>query len=220
MQYNNNSLVRSSQALSRTNKNFCSWFHFSLCLGTWTGYKLTKHPLSQITTTRSILWPCCKRLVKTFFFAISIDFKNRMNLRQWQGILFNTEDDFMLAQSNFSSKQQKSRTVYSYCIRGSRFSQSPSQFFQCMEKYVTRPGPASTRAEIGLLSTKVDDVLVLLLTDLETLAGQHNDEVRTRVKEANEIRRRWEQTFFPIPRIAKSCWNWVLIKMLKKILDG
>ena len=47
-----------------------------------------------------------------------------------------------------------------------------------------------TRAEIGLLSTKVDDVLVLLLTDLETLAGQHNDEVRTRVKEANEIRRR------------------------------
>ena len=59
-----------------------------------------------------------------------------------------------------------------------------------MEKYVTRPGPASTRAEIGLLSTKVDDVLVLLLTDLETLAGQHNDEVRTRVKEANEIRRR------------------------------
>lgn len=49
---------------------------------------------------------------------------------------------------------------------------------------------SSTRAEIGLLSTKVDDVLVLLLTDLETLAGQHNDEVRTRVKEANEIRRR------------------------------
>lgn len=30
----------------------------------------------------------------------------------------------------------------------------------------------------------------IISTDLETLTGQHNDEVRTRVKEANEIRRR------------------------------
>ena len=41
----------------------------------------------------------------------------------------------MLAHSIFSSQQHKSRKVYSYCIRGSRFSQSPSQFSQSMEKY-------------------------------------------------------------------------------------
>ena len=41
----------------------------------------------------------------------------------------------MLERSIFSSQLQKSMKVYSYCIRGSRFSQSPNQFSQSMEKY-------------------------------------------------------------------------------------
>ena len=50
-------------------------------------------------------------------------------------ILFCQEDVFTFARHNFSSQQQKSRNQYSYCIRGSRFSQSPSQLSQSLEQY-------------------------------------------------------------------------------------
>ena len=42
----------------------------------------------------------------------------------------NADDDFMLAHSNFSSQQEKSRKEESYCIQGSRFFQSTGQFSQ------------------------------------------------------------------------------------------
>lgn len=53
----------------------------------------------------------------------------------------------MLACSIFSSQQQKSRKVYIlYCIRDSRFSESPSQFDQSIKKYADPTlGPDQSR---------------------------------------------------------------------------